>query len=186
MRIMLATLFAAGLAGCSEPPAPAPPRTIMVAAPPRAPSLPADTAPICGKPADKASFAVAGLKTQLVVLAISCNGSDQYNDFVKRFRSELLVQEKVRSSFFDRAYGRRSSSQENDYITALANNVSRTGLASGVEFCSRNTGKFNEVLALKTGSDMVAYAKNQEIDQPLTVPDCAEQPASAGKPPVKK
>jgi len=186
MRIILASLFVAGLAGCSEPPPPPPPRTVVVAPPPRAPSLPASTAPICGKPADRASFAVAGLKTQLVVLAISCNGSDQYNDFVKRFRPDLLAQEKTLGSFFSRAYGRKASDQQNDYITALANNTSRTGLASGTEYCQRNLTKFSEVMALKNGTELANYAAAQPIDQPLDVPPCADTPAPVGKPPVKK
>jgi hypothetical protein len=138
-------------------------------------------APICGKPADKASFAVAGLKTQLVVLAISCHSNDQYNDFVRRFRPDLLAQEKTLGSYFSRAYGRKASDQQNDYITALANNTSRTGLASGVEYCQRNQSKFSEVMALKNGSELAAYASAQNIDQPLTVPDCAEQPTPAPK-----
>jgi hypothetical protein len=185
MRIMLASLFVAGLAGCAEPP-PKPPTPVVVAAPPRAPSLPPSTAPICGKPADKTAFAVAGLKTQLVVLAISCSSGDQYNDFVKRFRPELLAQEKTLEGFFTRAYGRRSATEQNDYITALANNTSRTGLALGTEFCQRNATRFSEVLALKTGPEMSAYAATQSFDQPLTVPDCADQAAPAAKPPVKK
>ncbi len=186
MRIMLASLLVAGLAGCSTPPQPPKPVPVVMAPPPRAPSLPPSVAPICGKPVDKESFAVAGLKTQLVVLAISCNGNEQYNNFVKRFRNDLLTQEKTMTSYFSRAYGRKASDQQNDYITALANNTSRTGLASGTEYCQRNTSKFSEVMALKNGSELAQYAAAQPIDQPLEVPDCAAAPEPAPKKPVAK
>ncbi len=173
MRIMFATLLAAGLVGCAHQPPPPPPAPVaVVQPPPRPPSLPPEIAPICGKPADKAAFAISGLKTELVVLAISCGSNDDYNAFIKRFRSDLLAQEKTLGSYFSRAYGRQASAQQNDYITALANNTSRSGLAAGVEFCQRNTGKFSEVMALKNGTDLANYAMAQDIDQPLSVPDC--------------
>ena len=178
MRIMLATLLAVGLVGCAQQPPPVPPPApvAVVVPPPRPPSLPAVAAPICGKPADQAAFAISGLKTKLVVLAISCGENDDYNAFIKRFRSDLLAQEKTLGGYFSRAYGRQASAQQNDYITALANNTSRTGLAQGTEFCQRNAGKFSEVMALKNGKDLADYAMAQDIDQPLAVPDCAAKP----------
>jgi hypothetical protein len=184
MRIILATLVAAGLAGCSHEPPPAPPPApvAVVQPPPRPQLLPPEQAPICGKPADKAAFAVAGLKTQLVVLAISCGSNDDYNAFIRRFRTDLLAQEKTLGNYFSRAYGRKASSAQNDYITALANNTSSTGLAAGTEFCQRNAGKFSEVMALKSSKDLADYAMAQDIDQPLAVPDCDAPKTASAKP----
>ena len=40
----------------------------------------------CAKPADVTAFDVAGLKSKLMVTALTCNQQDRYNDFVQRFR----------------------------------------------------------------------------------------------------
>jgi hypothetical protein len=176
MRIMLATLLAAGLVGCAkEQPPPAAVPAVVVQAPPR-PSTPPATAPICGKPADKTAFSVAGLKTQLVVTAISCQAEEKYNDFVRRYRNDLNAQEKTLSGYFSRAYGRSATSQHDDYITNLANQTSQVGLRSGTLFCTRNLAMFDQVMALKNGNDMANFAVAQNFEQPLDVPDCAEQP----------
>src|SRR6202035_1355051 len=49
----------------------------------------------CAKPADVTAFDVAGLKSKLMVTALTCNQQDRYNDFVQRFRSELVAHERA-------------------------------------------------------------------------------------------
>lgn len=177
------TLLAASLFGCAPPPPP--PQVVAAVEPPHlstAPSL----APACGKPAEKAAFGVAGLKTQLVVTAISCSANAKYNVFVTRYQKDLRQQETVLKSYFSRAYGRSAQAQQDDYISSLANQTSQVGLRSGVQFCERSLSMFDEVMALKDGSAMTQYAVAKNFEQPLTVPDCTTDPTPPTKAVVKK
>jgi hypothetical protein len=54
----------------------------------------------CAKPADVTAFDVAGLKSKLMVTAITCSQQDRYNDFVQRFRGELMAQERALHAYF--------------------------------------------------------------------------------------
>lgn len=182
MRILLApllvSLVAAGLTGCSSPPPPPPPAPAPVAvAPPPPPSTPPSLAPICGRPAEKAAFAIAALKTQLVVTAISCNQQDQYNAVIKRFRTPIVASEKVLAGFFSRAYGRQAQSQQDDYSTTEINQTSQVGLRQGTGFCVAAVPMFDEVMALKNGDELTQYALAKNFEQTLTVPDCDSTPA---------
>ncbi len=181
MRIMLApllaSLVAAGLTGCADaPPPPPPPVPVAVAAPPP-PSTPPTIAPICGRPAEKAAFAIAALKTQLVVTAISCQQHDRYNAAILRFRPNLVAQEKTLGGFFSRAYGRQAVSQQDDYSTTQINQTSQVGLRKGTAFCTAALPMFDQVMALKNGDELVQYALAQNFEQTLTVPDCDAAPA---------
>ena len=68
MRIVLASLVAASLAGCAtETPKPPPP--VVVAAVPKPSLLPASQAPACAKPAEQAAFAMAALRSSIPLMA---------------------------------------------------------------------------------------------------------------------
>ena len=96
----------------------------------------------CARPADHAAFDVTGLKTQLMVTALTCSADERYNAFVMKYRPDLVAQEKSLNTFFSRAYGRSATKQHDDYITQLANSQSQTGLKQGTLFCDRNIGIF--------------------------------------------
>ena len=46
----------------------------------------------CVRPADMSAFGIAGLKSQLMVTALTCGRQDRYNDFVHRFQKDLMAQ----------------------------------------------------------------------------------------------
>ncbi len=182
-RIVFACLLAAGLAGCAEKKAP---EVAQEAPPPPAAPLPAHAAPVCVKPTEKAAFDVASLKSELMVTAISCQSQDKYNVFVKRFRPDLQGNEKALNGYFNRSYGRRGIQERDDYITALANALSQDGLRSGTNFCERNIGLFDEVLALKGGRELPTYASSKTLFQPLTITDCPATQANISPSKKKK
>ena len=132
----------------------------------------------CARPIEKTAFDVAGLKSQLMVTAISCQLEDKYNVFVTRFRADLVQHEKALNSYFQRANGRRAQQEHDDYITQLANSQSQTAIKSGTLFCMKNTGMFDEVMALKDGKDLPTYAAGKTLTQPIVFTDC---PAPAAK-----
>jgi len=127
----------------------------------------------CTRPADRAAFDVASLKSQLMVTALTCDERDKYNDFVMRFRPDLMRQERALQGYFARVFGSRGQQQHDDYITLLANAQSQAGLRDGTLFCQRNAGLMDEVLALPDGASLSQYAAAKELEQPVDLTDCA-------------
>jgi hypothetical protein len=126
----------------------------------------------CARPADKMAFDVAGLKSRLMVTALACQAEDKYNAFVTRFRADLQAHERALSRYFSRAYGHDAQRQHDDYITALANEQSETGIKGGTEFCQQNVAMFDEVLALQDGAVLPSYAAGKALTQPIVLTDC--------------
>jgi hypothetical protein len=126
----------------------------------------------CARPADVTAFDVAGLKSKLMVTALTCSQQDRYNDFVQRFRSELMTQERALHAYFARVSGGRAQRAHDDYITSLANTQSESGIRQGTLFCQQNVGLFAEVLALTKGTDLSTYAASKQLPQPIDVSAC--------------
>ncbi len=181
MRVPVAVFLAIGLFGCTEKPKPAP----VAAYVPPVPVAPTDRAAACVKPPEKAAFDVAGLKSQLMVTAISCRGEDKYNAFVVRFRPELVGEEKSLNAFFGRAYGRRAQQEHDSYISQLANSQSQLSVRFGQNFCSANLALLDDVMSVKNGSDLPAFAASKPIQQAMAVEECPATPAPAAKAPVR-
>ena len=126
----------------------------------------------CARPADKAAFDVAGLKSQLMVTALACDVRDRYNDFVLRFQPELMREERALVAYFARSFGRRGQQEHDDYITSLANTQSEAGIKQGTLFCQQNVGLFDAVLALPQGATVASFAADRDFDQPITLVVC--------------
>ncbi len=181
MRIVLASLLAAGLAGCTaEPPKPPP---VVAQAAPRPPLTmqPPVPAPICAKPPEQAAFAMAALRMQLSVTELSCDARDQFNNFTLRYRNDVAAHNKTLGGFFSRAYGRGGVAQQDQYETSQINQMSRAGTYYGTDFCRQALPMFSDVMALKNGSELENYAVSRKFDQVLAVADCAETPAAPAK-----
>jgi hypothetical protein len=130
----------------------------------------------CARPIERTAFNITGLKSQLMVTAISCQAQAKYNEFVARFRTDLMNQERTLNSYFRRTAGRGAQKAHDDYITQLANAQSEVGIQSGTLFCDRTIGLFDEVLALKTPKDLPMYAAEKSLSQPIALTDCPPPP----------
>ena len=131
----------------------------------------ASAATQCAKPAEKVAFDITGLKSQLMVTALSCAVQDKYNAFVVRFRPSLVAQDRTLATYFGRAYGRRGQAQRDDYVTSLANQQSMDGSKLGSNFCRQKVVMFDEVMALQT-TDLSGYASGKSLAQPIDVVSC--------------
>lgn len=183
MRITLTVPFVAlslgaGLFGCTKAPPPAPQAAAVI---PPTPEPPGQNAPVCVRPPEKAAFEMSTLKSHLTVTAIQCHAEERYNEFVLKYRPDLAGGEKVLSSYFARAYGRRAQSQQDDYITQLANAQSQFAVRSGTLYCPQNIGMFDQVMTVKTGAELPAFAQSKPIQQAIAVQDCATAPPPAAK-----
>ena len=135
----------------------------------------------CARPADKTAFDVAGLKSQLMVTAITCEATERYNTFILKYRPDLVAQEKVLNAYFARNFGKKAQAQHDDYITSLANTESEAGLKSGTLFCDRNMAMFDEVMKLHNSAELTDYASGKAPVQPIELVDCItpDRPARA-------
>jgi hypothetical protein len=140
----------------------------------------ADSQP-CMRGLEKAAFDIAGLKSELMVIAIDCQAQDRYNAFVARFRPDLQGSEKGLNIYFSRTARGGSSHAHDDYITALANSLSDDALTRGTLFCDEHMHMFDDVLALKDGKDLLVYASAKGLVQPIEVTECPAPPAKPSK-----
>ena len=124
----------------------------------------------------RGNLSIAGLKSQLMVTALTCGRQDRYNDFVHRFQKDLMAQEHALHAYFARAFGSRGQQQHDDYITSLANAQSQSGIRQGTLFCQQNVGLFDEVMALPKGADLAGYASGKTITQPIELVSCPVKP----------
>lgn len=130
------------------------------------------TAQACATPHEAALFNVAGLKSELMVTAISCNDDAEYNSFVTRFRAVLLADDQGLTSYFVHTYGRAGQAQHDAYITNIANQMSQVGVAEGTEFCHRHLVLFAEVLALGSPAQLEAFAASRGYVEPVAPAPC--------------
>ena len=126
----------------------------------------------CARPTERAAFDVEGLKSQLMVTAITCQQQARYNAFIARYKRDLMSDEHAIDAYFHRAYGRSAQHQRDQYITLLANAQSDQGLKLGTLFCQKSVGMFDEVMALKDSSELPGYASGKALAQPIALVDC--------------
>jgi hypothetical protein len=163
MRILLSGLLAAGLLV----------NQIAVAAEP------------CARAADRSAFDVEGLKSVLMVTALTCGEQARYNSFVSRYRPALISHQHALHGYFSRSYGRRAQQQHDEYITQLANAQSNAGLKLGTALCQQNIGMFDEVMALSSDSQLAPYAASKKLEQPIALAECVG-PEKPIRPTVRK
>jgi hypothetical protein len=133
----------------------------------------------CTNATDRTAFDTEGLKSELMVTALTCNQQDRYNGFMRTYQPSVASQEHELSAYFKRAYGRAASKAYDDYISNLANVQEQDGLKAGSAFCQIFTNMFDEVMSLHDGSELADYAHSQAIVQPVAFTTCSDVPVKA-------
>lgn len=170
------------LAGCAHPPAP---QAVVVApAPvghvyPVAVVVPPPVSPkikFTGTETEQVqqAFNVVGLKSALMVAALSCNQQDKYDAFMTTFQPHILAAQHAMDAYFHKASGPYSGQKmEDNFVTLLANNQSDAGISEGSIFCLNNAAEFDAVLALKTPADLDHFVTDQAPATETTVASAA-------------
>lgn len=116
------------------------------------------------------AFNIIGLKSALMVAALSCNQQDKYDAFMTTFQPHILAAQHTMDAYFHKASGPLSGQKmEDNFITLLANNQSDQGIAAGSFFCLNNEAEFNAVLALRTTNDLDHFVTNLPPNPTATV-----------------
>ncbi len=170
----LGILVTAGLAGCAQPappPAPPPPPPVghiyqtIVAMPP-----PPKWVHI--KPEDHEKLQIAfntlGLKSALMVGALSCQQQGMYDAFMNQYQPHILADQHLIDAYFRRINGRGYQVQEDNFVTLLANNQSVGGLGQGSTYCLNNKAEFDKVMTFKTTDELDTFVTDQSPEPTVT------------------
>lgn len=126
----------------------------------------------CLKPIEGTAMNVAGLKSQLMVTALACDTRERYNSFVINFRPTLVKEDTALNSYFSHHYGRSWRTEHDSYITQLANVQSDASIKEGTLFCQQNVSLFDQVLALKSSQELLDFANEKPVVQPVNYDIC--------------
>jgi hypothetical protein len=164
------------LAGCAKPPPPPvvelPPAPVghiyatLVEVPP-APRYVHMT--LAQKQEVQQAFNVIGLKSALMVGALSCGQQEQYDAFMTAYHPHVLDAQHEIDAYFRRIGGRYAGQTKEDaFVTLLANNQTMGGIGQGAIFCLNNEAEFKQVMALGTPEALDAFVTDNTPEGPVT------------------
>jgi len=143
--------------------------------------------PRCASTTDQALFEQFALKSELLVIAISCKRNEAYNSFVQRYRAQLLDLDKHMNDYFKRTNGSRWQKVADDFTTDMANLRSTAASRMGGDHCPRNGMIFTEVMALPAPTDLAAFAAAKDlVPEGMTVCNTPATPTRATPAPAAR
>lgn len=126
-------------------------------------------------------FELAALKTELMVVATTCDTDQPYNDFITRYRPVLSSNDQAVIRHFT-SRDRRAGQRANDaFITNLANARAQEANRVGADFCARNARLFKEVMSLPSAAELAPYAASKDL-LPASLGSCAAVAGAAAEP----
>lgn len=132
----------------------------------------------CANEAEQSVFEVEALKSELMVVGITCKQEDRYNAFIQRYQPKLAENYRSFEQHFARARG--GARARDAYVTNLAQTRGFEAQKLGSDFCLRNPGLFEEVMALPGAEVLPAYAAGKDLI-PDSLGSCATQAAAPAR-----
>lgn len=126
----------------------------------------------CLQPAEKTAFDVRALQSQLMVVALTCQQQDDYNNFVRRHMNELNSAQRGVTSYHRRVHGAQHQRQLDLYITNLANSQMQAGITRGSFFCREQAPLFQMAMQASTSAELANLTTSRQIPQPLGAEAC--------------
>lgn len=126
----------------------------------------------CIRPAERTAVDVRAVQSQLMVAAIACNRTEDYNTFVRRHQAELGAAYNTVAGVFRRAHGAQGQRQYDAYITNLANAQSQEGIRQGSHFCRDIGPLFQAALAAPNAGAVAALTAQHSIANPMPIAEC--------------
>lgn len=115
---------------------------------------------------DLAALNTAALQQELMVAALTCRASGDYNAFVSAYRPDLIAADARVASFFTRQDGRAGLAGYNAFKTRLANDSSLHSLADIGGYCADAQAIFATALPREGLSlaDLIAALPGTDAD----------------------
>jgi hypothetical protein len=111
----------------------------------------------CLQPQQKIAYHVVALQTQLMVGALTCKLSSEYDAFVLRYRSVLLAERQVISNHLNGSRRGRTLAREDSFMTDLANHQSPSSRNGDAQYCATQRAIFSN-LRNRSAQDLKQYA----------------------------
>jgi hypothetical protein len=125
----------------------------------------------CIRPDERSALEVRSLQTYLMVSALNCQRGESYNQFVRRFGSELTSANRTSDAYFRRAHGGQGRTRFDSHNTNLANEHSEDAIRAGSFFCRDAEALFQQALSTP-GPQLAQFAVQRNIPQSATADDC--------------
>lgn len=113
----------------------------------------------CAKEEEKNALDMRALQTQLMVSALSCGEQKRYNQFMQKYKNDLSKSGENLTQYFSRVYASSAKSQQNNFVTKLANISSELSLKENEDaYCDDAEELFEDALdASPSEMDELAY-----------------------------
>jgi hypothetical protein len=115
-------------------------------------------APICATQDDMAAFRTAAVQQQLMVAALTCKDTEDYNRFVIAYRPELQKSDAALKAFFIR---QGNVAEYDTFKTKLANLSSLSTIANGAAYCRNANAAFD--MALNSRQSLASFVADQRL-----------------------
>ncbi|HQT74081.1 MAG TPA: hypothetical protein PLX84_09075 [Acidiphilium sp.] len=139
----------------------------------------AGPASACLTPTNQEALEVIGLKSTLMVSALTCGQRGEYDRFMTRFQPYILREQHVMDAYFRTRHGRAFHHYEDNYVTNLANVQSTAGIHQGSAFCASSAQLFGKVLATPDQASLTMFARQHPATQPGVVLACGIEESSS-------
>jgi hypothetical protein len=127
---------------------------------------PAATAAQCTSGKEQSLSEVLALREHMVMLAVKCGRTDEFETFSRRFLPALRANDTAVSAWFGRKYGAAGPAQKDRYTSRLVDTASRDALSKGEAYCSSAADRLIDGLtALTPGDDLAKFAAANDPDQ---------------------
>jgi hypothetical protein len=138
----------------------------------------------CADEESQRMFELSALKTELMVVATTCDTEDPYNAFIRRYQSQLSGNDMAVIRHFT-VRDRRAGQRANDtFITNLANARAQEANRVGADFCNRNAVMFKEVMALPSAAELGPYAASKDL-LPASLGACVQSASAPAATPAR-
>jgi len=126
-------------------------------------TAPLAAAPHCATPVDVAAFRSAAIQQQLMVAALTCHQTDQYNRFIIAYRPELQRSDSDLKKYFIRQGGEAGY---DTFKTKLANLSSLSNIANASAYCDATAASFDAALSSRQSLDDFVATQQLMISLP--------------------
>lgn len=129
----------------------------------------------CALKDEKAALDMRVLQTELVVAALNCGKSAEYNAFVNKFEGKLVTLGASFRKYFDRVHGKKGVTEMDEMVTRLANAAVIRSWDWGYTYCPTEAKMFEYVLYLKP-EELAPFAASRPYTADHDVLPCAGVP----------
>ncbi|QCE34115.1 hypothetical protein FAI40_01500 [Acetobacteraceae bacterium] len=110
---------------------------------------------------------ISALKSELMLIALTCNQHKEYNSFVTKFQNILQENYQSLKNSFTKLYAARGEMRLDQYMTDLADAASLKAAREGGNFCKTHNNMFHEAEYFQSAEDLSAYAEGKNLAVPL-------------------